>query len=56
MYGQRSKDPDRPSRQKWHQEPDRITFWFTTPAGLEMFIAKARQLLPPETWFKEPGD
>jgi len=53
MYAQRVIDRDKRPHSKWHEDGSRVTFWFTTSAGLETFIAKARQLLPDETWFRE---
>jgi hypothetical protein len=53
MYAQRAKDRDKGPRGTWHEDGSRVTFYFSTPDGLEMFIAKANQLLPRDTWFRE---
>src|SRR3954453_6204306 len=52
MYAQRTTDRDQRPQSRW-REGDRITFYFTTPKGVELLLVKARQLLPADTWFVE---
>lgn len=51
MYAQRMADRDHRPHSRWNLNDDSITFYFTTLKGAELLVAKARQLLPADTWF-----
>jgi hypothetical protein len=51
MFAQRATDRDRRPQSRWRE--DRITFYFTTAKGAKLFVVKAHQLLPADTWFVE---